>query len=393
MRTILVSGAGIAGTALAYWLGRYGFATTVVEAAPALRTGGFPVDFRGAAHLAVLERMGILDEVRDRRAPATTQLVVDEAGTPVTRMPPEVTAGEIEIRRGDLVDILYERSRSSVDYRFDDSIAALIAVDGGVDVTFERSGRHTYDLVVGADGLHSTVRRLVFGPEPDFLRFLGYYAASFAIPNYLALADTRLFYNCPGKLAVVGACGGRADATFMFASAPLEIDHRDTTRQRAAVADAFAGIGWETPRLIDAMWTTPDFYFVPTSRIEMDRYVDGRVVLLGDAGYAAFGGMGTGLAVVGAYVLAGELVSTPHDHREALARYQNRMRDYVAKCQHGGSRAGQLFVPATWEEIRRRNNAYRLMRESKRLRDVFVERTRTAAGGIELPDYPVRRGG
>jgi 2-polyprenyl-6-methoxyphenol hydroxylase-like FAD-dependent oxidoreductase len=263
-------------------------------------------------------------------------------------------------------------------------------VAGGVRTTFERSGPRTFDLVVGADGLHSQVRRLAFGPESRFLRFLGYYTASFTIPDYQGLTDVRLNYNAPGRLVAVNADRTCVNVSFIFASEPLDIDYRDTDRQREVVATAFAGVGWETPRLISAMWGASDFYFDPICRVEMDRYVNDRVVLLGDAGYGAYGGMGTGLAAVGAYVLAGELMTSRHDHRGAFDRYQTQIRDYATKCQAVGSNTGRFFVPDTWEQIRRRNNAFQLMRDSRRMRDLFIDRTQQAASGISIVDYPAR---
>ena len=389
-QTVLVSGAGIAGNAVAYWLGHYGFDVTVVEIAPEIRAGGFPVDFRGSAHLTALVRMGILDEVRGQQTAEVSHVVVDETGHPVAEIPSEVTAGSLEILRGDLVQILYRRASETAEFRFGDSIASLTPVASGVRATFENSGPRTFDLVVGADGLHSQVRRLVFGPEQRFLRFLGYYSATFTIPNELDRTDVRLNYNAPGRLVAINAAAESASVSFIFASEPLDIDYRDTDRQREVVARAYAGVGWETPRLISAMWEAPDFAFDPICLIEMDEYARDRVVVVGDAGYGGYGAMGTGLAMVGAYVLAGELMTTRHDHRSAFERYQGQIRDYARRCQAVGSSTGRFFVPDTWEQIRRRNQAFQLLRNSPRMRDLFTDRTRQAASSISIVDYPAR---
>jgi 2-polyprenyl-6-methoxyphenol hydroxylase-like FAD-dependent oxidoreductase len=388
-RDVLISGASIAGPALAYWLVRYGFNPTVVERAPALREGGFAVDFRGGAHMSVLGRMGILEEVRRMQTNMGEQIVVGETGKRLASLPSHFMSGEVEIGRGDLSRILYERSKDTTEYNFGDSIASITEGDDGVDVTFERGAPRTFDLVVGADGLHSNVRGLAFGEESGFVRHLGYYVAGFDTPNYLGLDHTGLLYNVPGRLADVSSSrdGDVASAGFVFASDPLDYDRRDIEQQKRIVAGVYAGVGWEVPRLIEAMWDAPDLYFDSMSRIRMDRYSKGRVVLVGDAGYGAtLGGMGTGMAVVGAYVLAGELAAAGGDHRAAFARYEEEIRDYAEGCQQLAEGAGPFLAPATEGKIRRRNRAYRLL-SFRPLAGVFNKMTTKAANAITLKDY------
>ncbi len=204
-KNILISGASIAGPALAYWLGRYGFTPTVVEKAPALREGGFGVDFRGRAHMRVLEGMGIAGEVRRLQTHMGERVVVDETGAELVRLPASFASGEVEIARGDLSRILYEETKDTTTYRFGDSIASMTQTPYGVDVTFDRGDPCTFDLVVGADGLHSNVRSLAFGPESTFNSFLGYYVAGFTLYNYLRLRHTGLIYNVPGKCADISS--------------------------------------------------------------------------------------------------------------------------------------------------------------------------------------------
>ena len=174
-QTVLISGASIAGPALAYWLSRYGFDVTVVEKAPALRPGGQAVDFKGRTHRTVLERMGIWDEIQHRQTGKTDTVCLDAEGRQRAVMSGEFTGGDVEILRGDLAAIMYERTAASCDYRFADSVTALTETRAGVHVTFERGAARTFDLVVGADGIHSRVRRLAFGPERDYVHHLGYY--------------------------------------------------------------------------------------------------------------------------------------------------------------------------------------------------------------------------
>src|ERR1700761_2562852 len=196
-RNILISGASIAGPALAFWLSRYGFETTIVERAPSLRPGGYAVDFRGAS-VRVLERMGLLEEVRRKRTWVGAITIVDENNKKVASMPDGFTSGELEILRGDLAGIFYEATRQTTEYIFDDSIVAIEDGPEGAEVLFQRGGRRRFDLVVGADGLHSNVRSLVFGDETAFVRYLGNYISIFTIPNYLNLNHAGLYYGAPG---------------------------------------------------------------------------------------------------------------------------------------------------------------------------------------------------
>ena len=218
---VLISGASIAGPTLAYWLDRYGFDVTVVELAPALRRGGYAVDFRGGVQLAVLERMGLLDQVRAHQTGGHPARFVDETGATVLSMPREFTGGNLEIQRADLSRLLYDHSRERVEYRFGDSIAALNQTPAGVDVTFEHAPSDRFDLVIGADGLHSRVRRLAFGPEDEYVRHLGYYIAGWDLPNVWELDGEQRFHNTPGTLAGVSEQmhrPDRANTTFIFAS-------------------------------------------------------------------------------------------------------------------------------------------------------------------------------
>ncbi|WP_030669645.1 FAD-dependent monooxygenase [Streptomyces rimosus] len=415
--TVLISGASVAGPALAYWLRRYGYRPTVVEVAPALRGGGFAVDFRGSASLTVLERMGVLDEVRRHRTGGSPTSFIDERGREVAALPPEFAGGEVELLRSDLSRILYEHSLYGhgrpdselyeqavqpsggrdfdgqdtadrrlrgpgrrgteplaekegevgaplVEYVFADSIASLTETADGVHVTFERGAPRTFDLVIGADGLHSTVRRLAFGPEEKFVSHLGYYIAGWDLPTGNDDLDTRpVGYNEPGRFISVGRTTRRAGEpgyegeTFcVFASDELTYDRRDTEGQKKLISQAYKGGGWRTEELAQTVWGTDGLYFDSISRVDVPRWSTGRIALLGDAAYGAtVGGMGTGSAVVGAYVLAGELAAAGGDHVRAFARYEEQLRPFVTQCQEGGRGAGEFLAPSTQEAIDARN--------------------------------------
>ncbi|MEU5220080.1 FAD-dependent monooxygenase [Streptomyces sp. NPDC020807] len=340
-RTVLVSGASVAGPALALWLHRYGFAPTVVEKAPELRTGGYKVDIRGTA-IEVCRRMGILDEIRAHSTDMRGGSYVDDAGRTIGELPADIFGGRVEgddeIMRGELARILYDRTREDVEYVFGDSIAALAEDADGVTVTFESGTVRRFDLVVGADGLHSNTRKLAFGPEERYKRHLGAYISIFTAPNHLGLDRWETYHALPQKLLCVYSSAGETEAKNLFIfSAPQDVpyDLRNVADQKRLLADRFAGDGWEVPRLLGHAAEADDFYLDSMSLVEMDSWSKGRVVLLGDAAHCASpaSGQGTGLALTGAYVLAGELARAAGDHTVAFARYEEHMRPGVTQNQ------------------------------------------------------------
>jgi len=365
---VLIAGAGVAGPALAYWLGRHGFRPTVVERAPAQREGGYKVDVRGAA-TTVLDRMGLLADAHRASAEIRDVVFIDRAGRPIATLDANLIMGrqgdDVELMRADLSRLIYDASRHDTEYLFDDSVVALAQDDDGVHVAFERGRPRPFDLVIGADGLHSTVRRLTFGDESAFIRHLGAYLAIFTIPNDLSLDRRELFYSAPGRLANVYSAQQNAEARalFAFACEPLDYDRRDVGQQKRNLADAFAGQGWEVPRLLDAMGEAPDFYFDSVSQVQLDHWSSGRVALVGDAGYSPSpaSGQGTSLALVGAYVLAGELRAADGDHRAAFARYERAMRGYVERNQALGQKMAREMVPASWGQLWLRTQMLRML--------------------------------
>ncbi|WP_369392106.1 FAD-dependent monooxygenase [Streptomyces sp. CG1] len=388
---VLVSGASVAGPALALNLARYGARVTVVERAPALRGGGFAVDFRGHVHRRVLTEMGIWDEIHARQTHMGPQSVVDADGTPRVDLPAEMMSGDVEIFRGELAQIMYERTEDRVEYVFGDSITALTETPDGIEVTFERGAPRRFDLVVGADGLHSNTRRLVFGDESRYLRFFDHYVAGFPVPNHLGLDRSGLLYSEPGRCVGINNYDGdpdRAGALLVFRSERLTYDRRDTAAQKRILAERFADMGWETPHVLKALDETDDLYFDAIAQIHVDRLAKGRMALLGDAGYGAtMGGMGTGVAIVGAYVLAGELALADGDHRTAFAEYESRITGFARGCQKISGNAGPFFAPPTERRIRSRDRMYRLL-SSRLLAGFFKRLTEKAATDIELRHYP-----
>ena len=370
-RDVLISGASVAGPVLAHWLRRYGFNPTLVEHTPSVRTGlgGHAVDLFGAS-VDVVERMGVLPQVLGARTRTELILFERDGQPPIALNMGEVATGmsirHVEILRGELTKILSGAASDGVGYLFGDSIRRLDDDGDGVNVTFETADPRRFGLVVGADGLHSNVRRLVFGDEARFMKYIGGYFAVFTLPNYLELDGRMVVYNRPGR--VVGMYpvhqSGEARAVFLFRRAePLVYDHRDRNEQKKLLREAFADFGWEAPRLLAELDDAEDLYFDSISQIIMDTWSRGRVTLVGDAGYLpgpAVGG-GTTIAVVGAYVLAGELYRTGGEPAVALRAYEDKMRDFVRLNRKFGITNVRRLIPATPMNVRLLHEAMRWM--------------------------------
>ena len=388
---ILISGAGIAGPALACRLAGYGAATTVVEVAPALRGSGFGVDFRGPTHLGVLDRLGVLDTLRDLQTHGGAMRTVDERGREIFTLPAEFAGGEIEVYRDDLSRVLYERSlalggEQLPEYLFGDTITSLAQTEDGVRVGFARAEPRIFDLVIGADGLHSTVRRLAFGPEPRYVRHLGYYLAGWSLPNDLGVDGTQQQYNVPGRMAGISADlrdPARARAFVVFASPELEYDRGDVEQQKKLIASAFAGLRWHVPHLLESLEPASELYFDAICRVHVPRMSAGRVALLGDAAFGVtLGGMGVGTGIVGAYVLAGELATSGGDHRGAFEAYERRMRGYANGWQKRAS-PGRFLAPATGPGLRLRN----ALLGNRLVQRMMISGTKSLATGFDLSEY------
>lgn len=394
-KRILISGASIAGPALAYWLHRHGFEVTIVERAPALRRGGYAVDIRGAA-LLVLERMGILDQVRAADTQMTGVYFVNGSGKIKGRIG-EASIGnkaglDIEVMRDDLTDMLYNLTKDTVNYLWNDSITAIRETEEGAEVQFANGKPQTFDLVIGADGLHSNVRRLMFGEEEQFKRSLGCYISIFTTRNFLDLNHSLQLYTVPGR--TVGMYSARdnteAKGLFVFKSGPLLYDRHNPEAQKQLVADTFGGEnGWETQRLLQAMKAAGDFYFDEICQIHMPAWSRGRVALVGDAAYgpSPLSGQGSSLALVGAYVLAGELKLAQGDYTRAFAAYEQEMRAFVEKNQKIGQSAAEGMVASSSFKIILQNWMLRVPFLMNATFQMISKMIAKAANGIELKGY------
>ncbi|QSQ17864.1 FAD-dependent monooxygenase [Myxococcus landrumensis] len=386
---VLIVGAGIAGPSLAGWLTGQGWRVTIVERARSLRTGGQAVDFRGPVHRTVLERMGLWEAIHERRTRLGKQTLIDASGRALVELPALMMSGDVELHRGDLCQLLFERTRESVEYRFGDAPTALCETPAGVEVEFEHHAPQRFDLVVGADGLRSNVRSLLFGKDTDCLKHHGYRVVGCTLPNALGLKQRGVIYSEPGRGVSVTSAHDEEQvrALFVFTGAPLGPHERSPASACDAVSAAFAGAGWETRRLVDGLREAEDTYFDAIGSVHLSRYSQGRVVLLGDAAWGGtLGGQGTPLAMVGAYVLAGELLASPESHADAFSRFEARMRPYATPAQDGAKRVGGFFAPRSRPGLFLRNQLYRML-TSKPLERVFEKLVTHAANAFELPDH------
>lgn len=372
-RTVLISGASIAGPALAYWLHRAGCAVTVVEKAGSLRDGGYPIDIRGSA-IEVVRRMGILPRLQDAHIDSRRFTFLDADGSEVASLGPHAVAGsvegqDLEVRRGDLAAILHALVRDDVEFLFGDSIDTIAALDAldqrgrGVDVTFRSGRQRTFDLVIGADGMHATTRESLFGPEEQFHHYLGYAFAVFTMPNTFGLTHELMMWNTPGRAAALYAVGAsnelHAFLVFHRPEPPLDA-LRDPGAQRDLVATVFAGAGWEVPRMVEAMRDADDLFFDTAGQIRMPHWSRGRVALVGDAAYAPsfLTGQGSSLALAGAYVLARSLAAYG-DHTAAFAAYERDLRTYVTMNQALVGNGTASLLPITAQALEERNTRLR----------------------------------
>lgn len=393
-RQVLISGASVAGPTLAYWLVRHGFGVTIVEKAPAVRSGGYPIDVRGTA-LDVIRRMGAYSRVAAAHIDTRRLTFVGGDGRRIGALRPESLTGgvegrDLELPRGALTALLYDLVRDDCEFLFNDTITGLEEHDDGVDVQLGGGQRRRFDLVVGADGLHSNTRRLAFGPEADYEHYLGFCFAGFTIPNELGLAHEGISFNTPGKAAVLFAAGDsdRLHAFLIFAwPRPPFAEHPDLAAQRELVARVFADGRWQVPRMLAGLRAADDVFFDVTSQIHLPRWHSGRVCLVGDAAHAPsfLSGQGSSLALVGAYVLAGELAAHV-DHAAAFAAYERVMRPFVTMNQALASAGAASLVPRTAVSLWMRNQMIRLAPLLART-GLFGRQGRKANSALALPAY------
>jgi 2-polyprenyl-6-methoxyphenol hydroxylase-like FAD-dependent oxidoreductase len=351
---VLISGIGIAGPTLAFWLEKYGFSPTLVESAPALRTAGYVIDFWGLGY-DIAEKMGLLPDIKRIGYHIQELRIVDDGGRRVSgfdvQVVRELTDGRyITLGRSDLSKLIYDRISGSCEFIFGDSVRSLRETEGAVHVEFERAGERRFDLVIGADGLHSQVRKLAFGPQDRYEKDLNYRVAAFETTAYRPRHEAvYILHSAPGRQ--VGRLTLHDDRTlflaiFRSAGEPYE---QGLEAQKKILRKTFAGDGWEVRRILAALDSCNDLYFDRVSQIRMDAWSHGRVALVGDAAFCVslLAGQGSALAMMAAYVLAGELAISRDQPQEAFRRYEERLRPFIQTKQRAAERFATAFVPRT----------------------------------------------
>jgi len=360
---VLVSGAGFAGLATAYWLRRLGYEVTIVEIARGLRRGGTAVNIQDGC-INVVRRMGLLEQIRANRLNLQRWEFKNAADVTVRAMTLRAdgeapSENDIEIERDVLLDLLFANVKDDVEIIFDESITALRETPDGMEVTFAHSSPRTFGLVFGCDGVHSAVRRIWFGPDARYSHFLGQYFSITIVDKLLIERDTAQMFNAPGKAVMLNAYKDKTDIILAFATdTKISYDHRDHRQQRRIIADQFADVGWRTAELLAEIQDSTSFYFDELGQIRMPSWTKGPVALVGDAGYCASpaAGRGGSLALDGAAALATAMRTHNGYVQRAFRDYDERLRQFIEQVQDEAVTFGlESLVPLTEEAIDARN--------------------------------------
>lgn len=392
-KRILISGAGIAGGTLAYWLQRFGFEPILVELAPQLRTGGYMIDFWGAG-FRVAEKMQIIDQLREKHYTIPELEFVNKDNKRIGAFPAEAMRRAVQYRhcnllRSSLAEVIFHALPKTVPIHFGTSVTAMEETPDGVHVTLSTGETLTVDLVVGADGLHSNVRTLLFHKDENaFERFMGYYLASFTIDNYIGEDHIFRSYSERGKqVGIYSLRDGKLAVFFAYEAPRTPFDFRNRQEQQERLQAAFARVPWkECPTLFQKMQDAPDFYYDEVTQIVLPHWSQGRVALVGDAAHCAslLSGQGSALAMTSAYILAGELKKNQGDYAKAFRAYEHSVRPEIERKQHLAQRFAGSFIPKTRLGLWGRNVMARLMLlpiVSKLFVNAFL------SDKITLPDY------
>jgi len=393
-KSVLISGAGIAGPTLAYWLRHRGFEPVLIERAPHFRKGGYMIDFWGIG-FDVAERMNLIPHLRDLGYLIDCVKFVNERGRKRSGFDAEILRRALGNRffslpRGDVAEAIFNTVADKIETIFGDSITAVREDPTGVEVQFEDGHARRFDLVAGCDGLHSAVRELMWGPDKNFVKYLGYYCASFITTNYARREEgTYTSYAEPGRqISRYALRGGRTAFLFIFARDQMFEQHPDLKTAKALLRKTFGGDRWiEVPEILKRLETCDDLYFDSVSQVQVPAWSRGRIVLVGDAGYcpSLLAGEGAGFALAGSYLLGGELQRARGDYLTAFHAYEQRFRPFIERKQESARQFASSFSPKTRLGLFVRDLVLRATSIS------FVSNwlmRRFVTDQFELPDYP-----
>jgi 2-polyprenyl-6-methoxyphenol hydroxylase-like FAD-dependent oxidoreductase len=388
---IVINGIGVAGPALGYWLTKAGHEVLLVEDKPRLRAAGYIIDFWGVGY-DIAAKMGLIGEIRRLGYQVREVRFVGrdgrkQGGFDVTVFGRMTHDRFTSVPRSDVSATIYRAIEGKVEAIFGDSVAGIDEHDNGVRVTFDHAPSCDADLVIGADGLHSRVRRLAFGGDSEFITSLGYHVAAFEAEGYRPRDElVYVSHGLPGRQ--VSRFAMRDDKTlFLFV---FRDEYMCGGQPKSILCEAFADSGWEWPQIERELARTGDLYFDTVSQVRMDRWTNGRTALVGDAAacVSLMAGEGTGLAIAEAYVLAGELLACGDDFRAAFARYERRLMPFLRRKQASAAAFASSFAPKTSCGMTFRNMATKLMRVPS-IAELFIGRA--LRDDIELPDYGFAR--
>lgn len=395
-KSILISGIGIAGSTLAYWLGEHGYRPTLIEQASRLRTGGYVIDFWGRGY-DIAARMGLLPDLKSEGYNVKEVRLVDAEGHRVGGFGVDVFRAlthdrYVSIPRGDLAELIYRKIDGRFETLFGDSVREIKQDSDSVEVAFEHAPPRRFDLVIGADGQRSVVRKLVFGSEDQFEKYLGYAIAAFEVAGYRP-RDELVFVSHSVLGKQISRFTLREDRTlFLFvfsAQEEIRIGSRDVKAQKAVLKADFRDVGWECPRILAALDACTELYFDNVSQIRMDMWTRGRVALVGDAAFcpSLLAGQGSALAMAAAYVLAGEIANHDHQPERGLQRYQQLLQPFMTAKQESAVKFSGSFAPKTEFGLFFRNQITKILQFP-----LVAKLTlgRSLLDRIVLPDYPVQ---
>lgn len=364
--SVLISGASFAGLSVAYWMNRLGYKVTVIEIGNYMKKGGSPVDIREGT-IEIVKRMGLYERIRANSLKPKRSYFKNAANVTVATMSPacddlQTLEDEYEIERDALLDLMFAEICDDVEFIFGDSVSTVEQGDSEVRVSFRGGDQRSFDLVFGCDGNHSTVRKIVFGPETDYAVFLQNYFAIAIVDGLLIEEDTTQIYNVPGKAVMLNAYNNKTDiALCFFSEHEIAYDYRDQAQQRRIIQEHFANEAWRTREVLPLAIGCENFYFDKFSQVKMPAWSKGRVGLVGDAAYCATpaAGMGGSLAIVGATALADAFLKHEGNVAEAFLEYDRSLRPFVEKVQADAIDFGlEMFAPRTEEAILARNAGF-----------------------------------